>query len=324
MNAGIRTTNFFKVANNSHSSSVILNRGHSIQNHSTLTKNISFYSKSSNTNGHRHGLLKSKQHPNYYYQQNKNYLCKHRCFTSTRSTPNPNGSSNNKNNNSAIFKQMIMFGAAGILAFGVTQVLSQSIKKSEDDDDDDIDYDEYKPAPPQANITHRVYFDIDINSNPAGRVIIGLYGDDVPRTVQNFKTLCEGTMKDNKSGMQLSYTGSSFHRVIPDFMLQGGDFTNHNGTGGVSIYGNKFEDENFKLKHNGPGCLSMANSGRNTNGSQFFICTAKTTWLNGKHVVFGVVEEGYDIVKRIESYGSGSGRPSAKITIRQAGVISSE
>jgi len=212
---------------------------------------------------------------------------------------------------------MAMFGVAGVAAFGITKVLGESLKEDEKQED----YDEDEAVPPQAEITDRVYFDIDINSRPAGRVVIGLYGTVTPRTVNNFKALCEGTSKDSRSGMPLSYSGSSFHRIIPNFMIQGGDFTNHNGTGGLSIYGHKFADENFELKHTGGGVLSMANAGKNTNSSQFFICTKKTSWLDGRHVVFGTVVDGYDVVKKIESFGSGSGRPSAKVTIKKAGIL---
>lgn len=158
-------------------------------------------------------------------------------------------------------------------------------------------------------ITHTVYFDISIDGNPEGRIEMGLFGKAVPKTAENFRALCTGENGVGRSGKPLHYKNSIFHRIIPSFMIQGGDFTNFNGTGGESIYGSKFNDENFTIKHSAPGYLSMANSGPNTNGSQFFITTVVTSWLDGRHTVFGKVTKGMELVTKIESFGSQSGTP---------------
>lgn len=160
----------------------------------------------------------------------------------------------------------------------------------------------------------KCFFDVTADGEKLGRIEFELKADVVPKTAENFRVLCTG-----EKGY--GFKGSGFHRVIPEFMLQGGDFTNHNGTGGKSIYGDRFPDENFQLKHDGPGTLSMANAGPNTNGSQFFICTIKTEWLDGAHVVFGNVTNGLDVVEALEALGSRSGQTSKKIMIEDCGEL---
>jgi peptidylprolyl isomerase len=172
------------------------------------------------------------------------------------------------------------------------------------------------------DITNRVYFDISIGGEPPQRVVIGLFGNTVPKTVENFRALCTGEKGIGASGKPLSYKNSIFHRIITNFMIQGGDITQGNGFGGESIYGEKFNDENFSIKHSAVGYLSMANSGPNTNGSQFFITTVATPWLDGKHVVFGKVIEGIEVIQNIEAVaGSQNGKPRTSVNIINSGEL---
>ncbi|KAG6550976.1 hypothetical protein Mapa_007591 [Marchantia paleacea] len=168
----------------------------------------------------------------------------------------------------------------------------------------------------------KVFFDITIGGSPVGRIIMELFADTTPKTAENFRCLCTGEKGIGKSGKPLHFKNSAFHRVIPDFMCQGGDFTKGNGTGGESIYGDRFADENFVRKHTGAGVLSMANAGKDTNGSQFFLCTVATPWLDGKHVVFGQVVEGLNVVKAIEGVGSSLGKTKKPVMIADCGQLS--
>eukprot|EP00667_Euglena_gracilis_P018454 EG_transcript_19610 len=176
-------------------------------------------------------------------------------------------------------------------------------------------------VPGDTTVTHTVFFDIEIGGEAAGRVTMGLYGNAVPRTVENFRALCTGEKGEGSLGKPLHYKGCTFHRIIPQFMCQGGDFTAGDGTGGEAIYGEKFADEGFSIKHTKPGLLSMANAGPNTNGSQFFITTVPTPHLDGKHVVFGEVLAGFDVVEKMEAVGDVSGKPSKAVVIADCGLL---
>lgn len=216
------------------------------------------------------------------------------------------GGSSSSSSSSFSFGQFATFVGAGAVAFGGYNLVQWYMVSNQPQSSSD------SPVPPQAPIGTRVYFDMEIDGEPMkSRIVIGLHDTIVPKTCLNFKTLCDNGKFEN----------STFHRVIPNFMIQGGDYTRHNGTGGMSMYGEKFADENFRLKHVGPGVLSMANAGPNTNGSQFFITTVATPHLDNRHVVFGVVEEGWDTVKQIESVGSRSGMTSKRVVIAKAGVM---
>ncbi|KAI9487550.1 MAG: peptidyl-prolyl cis-trans isomerase E [Benjaminiella poitrasii] len=189
----------------------------------------------------------------------------------------------------------------------------EDMKDASDNEESNEPIKNVKPAPTKGGRS-RVYLDIQIGGSLAGRIEIELRGDVVPKTAENFRALCTGELG-------FGYKNSVFHRIIPQFMCQGGDITKGNGTGGKSIYGGRFEDENFILKHTEAGTLSMANAGPNTNGSQFFICTEKTAWLDGKHVVFGRVLSGMNVVREMEKCGSSSGKTSKRVTIVDCGQL---
>ena len=206
-----------------------------------------------------------------------------------------------------------------LLAFGAISLNAQTITATA------VDIEAPYTPPFEVNPDNpKVYFDISINREASGRIVFELFADAAPLTAENFRALSTGEKGMGKSGKPLHYKGNVFHRIIPGFMCQGGDIINGNGTGGESIYGPKFNDETFADKagkHPGPGVLSMANAGPNTNSSQFFICTVETAWLNGRHVVFGQVLEGFDVVQKMEAVGSRSGRTSAVVMIMDSGQL---
>lgn len=180
------------------------------------------------------------------------------------------------------------------------------------------------PKPQLPEVTHRVYIDLEVEGMPrsGGRIILGLFGQIAPKTVENFRALCACDKgKGKMSGKQLCYKGSRIHRIMPNFMIQGGDITHGNGVGGESIYGGTFDDEIFHLNYSKRMLLSMANHGPNTNGSQFFINTVKTRWLDNKNVAFGTVLEGQEIVEEIQEFGTLAGEPQKEITISDSGEL---
>jgi peptidylprolyl isomerase len=204
-----------------------------------------------------------------------------------------------------------MFTSSKFLAFNRNKIYSQTFKL-------------YMQDSPLVRDHLKAYFDISINKKIVGRIVFSLFNKDVPRTALNFYHLCKGDKIDASTGKNMHYKGSKFHRVIPGFMCQGGDFLKGDGTGSLSIYGQTFGDENFLYSHDQPGLLSMANRGPNSNGSQFFITTADCGWLDGKHVVFGKVSEGIEVLNAIEFTGSSNGRTKSDVIIEDCGILEVE
>jgi peptidylprolyl isomerase len=231
--------------------------------------------------------------------------------SSRQSPPKPAASTSSR----SIILQGATFLVAGATFVAINSYFSGPSSKR-DDEDDGIDRDE--PVKPQAAVTSRVFMNIEIEDMPMGRIVMGLHGNVVPKTCANFEGLCRGAGK--VGNIDLSYKGSRFHRIIPEFMVQAGEKPGRSIYRSAYIDG-RFPDENFQLKHVGPGVLSMANAGKDTNGSQFFITTDRTSFLDGKHVVFGVVLSGWDIVRYIEACGTDSGVPRKKVVVSDCGVL---
>lgn len=236
-----------------------------------------------------------------------------RLLSSTPNSSPPPKSSSSSSTPRSLFMQAATFGVVGATFFAMSNYLSSPGWRY-DEEGKNRD----QPVKPQAEVTSRVFMDVAIDDVPMGRIVLGLHGNVVPKTVANFEALCRGAGKIGS--IDMTYEGTRFHRIIPEFMIQGGS------TPGRSIYPSayvdgRFRDENFQLSHIGPGVLSMANAGKDTNGSQFFITTDRTSFLDGKHVVFGVVLDGWDLVRDIEACGSDSGNPRKKVVVTKCGVL---